>query len=131
MHYNLLNRGIQAEVIPACQAHGLGVIPYFPLESGFLTGKYKAGGEGRGRLAESARAGEIMSPANFERIGALERFAVERGHTLLDLAFGWLLSQPVVGSVIASASTPEQVRANVAAAEWRLSAAEMETAAGL
>jgi len=131
MHYNLLNRGIQSEVIPACQAHGLGVIPYFPLESGFLTGKYKAGGEGRGRLAESARAGEIMSPANFERIGALERFAVERGHTLLDLAFGWLLSQPVVGSVIASASTPEQVRANVAAAEWRLSAAEMETAAGL
>jgi aryl-alcohol dehydrogenase-like predicted oxidoreductase len=131
MHYNLLNRGIQEEVVPACEAHGLGVIPYFPLESGFLTGKYKAGGEGHGRLSESARAGEVMSPANFERIGAMERFAAERGHTLLDLAFGWLLSQPVVGSVIASASTPEQVRANVAAAEWRLSAAEMQAVAAL
>jgi aryl-alcohol dehydrogenase-like predicted oxidoreductase len=126
MHYNLLNRGIQAEVMPACQAHGLGVIPYFPLESGFLTGKYKPGGEGHGRLSESARAGEVMSPANFERVGAFEKFAQERGHSLLDLAFGWLLSQPIVASVIASASTPEQVRANVAAAEWRLSVAEME-----
>jgi aryl-alcohol dehydrogenase-like predicted oxidoreductase len=131
MHYNLLVRGIQTEVIPACEAHGLGVIPYFPLESGFLTGKYKPGGEGHGRLSESARAGEVMNPANFERIAAMEAFATERGHSLLDLAFGWLLSQPVVASVIASASTPEQVRANVAAAEWRLSAAEMESVAAL
>jgi len=131
MHYNLLNRGIAAEVIPACAAHGLGVIPYFPLESGFLTGKYVPGGEGRGRLAESPRAGEIMTPANFERIGAFGGFAAERKHSLLDLAFGWLLSQPIVGSVIASASTPEQVRANVAAAEWRLSPAEMEAFAAL
>jgi aryl-alcohol dehydrogenase-like predicted oxidoreductase len=125
MHYNLLNRGVQAEVIPACMALGLGLIPYFPLESGFLTGKYKAGGEGHGRLAESARAPEVMSAANFERLGALERFAIENGHSLLDLAFGWLLSQPVVASVIASASSAEQVRANVAAAAWRLSVAEM------
>jgi aryl-alcohol dehydrogenase-like predicted oxidoreductase len=131
MHYNLLNRGIQTEVIPACDAHGLGIIPYFPLESGFLTGKYKPGGKGRGRLSESARAGEIMTPANLERVGAFERFAVEHGHSLLDLAFGWLLSQPIVASVIASASTPEQVRANVAAAEWCLSAAEMESFAAL
>ncbi|HEX7490116.1 MAG TPA: aldo/keto reductase [Candidatus Limnocylindrales bacterium] len=127
MHYNLLNRWIQNEVVPACLAHGLGVIPYFPLESGFLTGKYKPGGVGHGRLAESARAAEIMSSANFERIGALERFAGDHGHSLLDLAFGWLLSQPVVASVIASASTPEQVRANVAAAQWRLSVSEMES----
>jgi aryl-alcohol dehydrogenase-like predicted oxidoreductase len=131
MHYNLLVRGIGAEVIPACQAHGLGIIPYFPLESGFLTGKYAPGGQGHGRLAESPRAGDVMTPANFERIGALGSLAAERGHSLLDLAFGWLLSQPIVGSVIASASTPEQVRANVAAAEWRLSAAEMESVAGL
>jgi aryl-alcohol dehydrogenase-like predicted oxidoreductase len=131
MHYNLLSRGIQAEVIPACQAHGLGVIPYFPLESGFLTGKYKPGGEGRGRLSESPRAGNVMTPAGFDRIGAFERFAAERSHSLLGLAFGWLLSQPVVGSVIASASAPEQVRANIAAAGWRLSAAEMDTFASL
>jgi aryl-alcohol dehydrogenase-like predicted oxidoreductase len=131
MHYNLLNRAIQAEVIPACAAHGLGIIPYFPLESGFLTGKYKAGGQGRGRLSESPRAGEVMTAGNFERIGAFERFATERGHSLLDLAFGWLLSQPIVATVIASASTEEQVRANVAAAQCRLSAEEMEAIAAL
>ena len=131
MHYNLLNRAIQAEVIPACAAHGLGIIPYFPLESGFLTGKYRVGGEGHGRLSESPRAGEVMTAGNFERIEAFEGFATERGHSLLDLAFGWLLSQPIVATVIASASTPEQVRANVAAAEWRLSGEEMEGVAAL
>jgi aryl-alcohol dehydrogenase-like predicted oxidoreductase len=131
MHYNLLNRAIEAEVLPACAAHGLGIIPYFPLESGFLTGKYKAGGEGHGRLSDGPRAVEVMTSANFERIGAFERFAAERGHSLLDLAFGWLLSQPIVGSVIASASTPDQVRANAAAAEWRLSDGEMDGVAAL
>jgi aryl-alcohol dehydrogenase-like predicted oxidoreductase len=131
MHYNLLVRGIQAEVIPACRAFGLGIIPYFPLESGFLTGKYRSSGEGKGRLAESPRAREILTDANFARIGRLERFALERKRKLLDLAFGWLLSQPVVGSVIASASSADQVKLNVAAAEWRLDAAEMEAVAGL
>jgi aryl-alcohol dehydrogenase-like predicted oxidoreductase len=131
MHYSLLNRGIEAEVIPACEARGLSIIPYFPLESGFLTGKYKPGGLGHGRLAQSARAAEVMTPASFERLGAFERFAAERGHSLLDLAFGWLLSQPIVASVIASASTPEQVRANVDAARWRLAPDEMESFAAL
>lgn len=131
MHYNLLARGITAEVIPACAAHGLGVIPYFPLESGFLTGKYVSDGSGRGRLAESPRAAEVMTAGNFERIAAFGGFAAERSHSLLDLAFGWLLSQPIVGSVIASASTPEQVRANVAAGEWRLPPADMESFAAL
>jgi aryl-alcohol dehydrogenase-like predicted oxidoreductase len=131
MHYNLLVRGIQAEVIPACQAFGLGVIPYWPLESGFLTGKYRSTGEGKGRLAESPRSGEVLTSANFERLERLESFAAEREHKLLDLAFGWLLSQPIVGSVIASASSPDQVKANLAAAEWRLSAAEVHEVAGL
>jgi aryl-alcohol dehydrogenase-like predicted oxidoreductase len=131
LHYNLLNRAIQAEVIPACQAHGIGLIPYFPLESGFLTGKYRADGQGRGRLSESARAGNVMTPANFERVAAFEAFAAEKAHTLLDLAFGWLLSQPIVGSVIASASTPEQVKANVAAAEWRLTPDQMSAFSAL
>ena len=131
MHYNLLNREIQVEVLPACAAHGLGLIPYFPLESGFLTGKYRGGGEGHGRLSESPRAGEVMTAGNFERIAAFEGFATERGHSLLDLAFGWLLSQPIVATVIASASTPEQVRANVAATKWRLSGEEMEGVAAL
>jgi len=131
MYYNLLRRGIRAEVLPACEAHGLGIIPYFPLESGFLTGKYGPNAAGKGRLSESPRAAEILTPANFERIAKFEGFAAERGHPLLDLAFGWLLSQPIVATVIASASTPEQVRANVAAAGWRLSAEELETFAAL
>lgn len=131
MHYNLLDRAIQAEVIPACEAFGLGVIPYFPLESGLLTGKYGAGREGRGRLVESARASEIMNPATMERVARLEAWAASTGHSLLDLAFGWLLSQPIVGSVIASASSAEQVRANVMAAEWRLSMDQMAAVAEL
>jgi aryl-alcohol dehydrogenase-like predicted oxidoreductase len=131
MHYNLLVRGIADEVIPACRAHGLGIIPYFPLGSGFLTGKYRRTGEGTGRLAEHARAKTTLTPANFDRIEALEKFALDHGHSLLDLALGWLLSQPIVSSVIASASTPEQVRANVAAAAWRLTDAEMEAVAKL
>jgi aryl-alcohol dehydrogenase-like predicted oxidoreductase len=131
MYYNLLRREIQAEVIPACEAHELGIIPYFPLESGFLTGKYGPDGAGAGRLSESPRAAEVMTPSNFDRVAAFEVFARERGHTLLDLAFGWLLSQPIVASVIASASSPEQVRANVAAAGWRLTAEEMQAVAGL
>jgi aryl-alcohol dehydrogenase-like predicted oxidoreductase len=131
MHYNLLNREIQAEVIPACLQFGLGIIPYFPLESGFLTGKYRRSGDGAGRLIESPRARQILTEANFIRIDALDGLAVERGHKLLDLAFGWLLSQAVVGSVIASASTPDQVRANVAAAEWRLGPPDMDAVAGL
>jgi aryl-alcohol dehydrogenase-like predicted oxidoreductase len=129
MHYSLLTRAIEADVIPTCASLGLGLIPYFPLESGFLTGKYRADGSGRGRLPESTRAAELMTAANFERIEGLAQFAQQRGHSLLDLAFGWLLCHPIVGPVIASASTPEQVRANVAAAEWRLSPAEVEALA--
>ncbi len=131
MHYSLLTRDIQAEVIPACEAFGVGIIPYFPLESGFLTGKYRPGGRGAGRLVESQRAAEIMTPPNYDRIGRMEAFAAERGRHLLDLAFGWLLSQPIVGPVIASASTAEQVATNVVAAEWRLTEDEMDAVAGL
>jgi aryl-alcohol dehydrogenase-like predicted oxidoreductase len=83
------------------------------------------------QIAESPRAAEVMSAANFARIESFEAFAAERSHSLLDLAFGWLLSQPIVGPVIASASTPDQVRANVAAAEWRLSQADMASFAEL
>jgi aryl-alcohol dehydrogenase-like predicted oxidoreductase len=131
MHYSLLTRAIQAEVMPACEAFGLGVIPYFPLESGFLSGKYLPGGEATGRLVGSPRAAEIMTAANLDRLGRMEAYAAERGRHVLDLAFGWLLSQPVVGPVIASASTPEQIAANVAAAGWRLSAQEMDAVAGM
>lgn len=129
-HYNLLRREVEAEVLPAARAHGLGVIPYFPLESGFLTGKYRPGKTPQGaRLEGSARAGEVLRPANFERLERWEAFASSRGRSLVELAVGWLLSHPEVGSVIAGASSAEQVRANVEAGTWRLEAAEMEMVA--
>jgi aryl-alcohol dehydrogenase-like predicted oxidoreductase len=129
-HFNLLRREVEAEVLPAARAHGLGVIPYFPLESGFLTGKYRPGKTPEGaRLAGSSRAGEVLRPANFERLERWEAFASSRGHSLVELAVGWLLSHPEVGSVIAGASSAEQVRTNVAAGTWRLEAAEMEMVA--
>ncbi len=126
-HYNLLTRDIERELLPACRAIGVGLIPYYPLESGFLTGKYREGVTPQGaRLGESPRAGRVLTRANFERLERFERFAGERHHSLLDLAFGWLLSHAEVASVIASASSAEQVRQNVQAAAWRLDPAEME-----
>jgi aryl-alcohol dehydrogenase-like predicted oxidoreductase len=131
-HFNLLRREIEAEILPAARAHGLGIIPYYPLESGFLTGKYQPGVTPDGaRLAGSPRAEEVLSSANFERLARWEAFAVERGHTLLELAFGWLLGHPEVGSVIAGARTPDQVQLNVEAAAWTLDPADMAAMAAL
>ena len=126
-HYNLLRREAHEQVFPACRAYGLGFIPFFPLASGFLTGKYREGGTPEGaRLTGSASAASILTPANFRRLERFESFARERGRTLPELALGWLLSQPEVTSVIAGASRPDQVVANVAASTWRLSPEEME-----
>ena len=126
--YNLLDRSVEKELAPACQKFGVGILPYFPLASGFLTGKYRRGSpppEGT-RLAVWGRRGEaIMSDDNFSILDKLEGFASEHGKTMLDLAFGWLLSHDYVPSVIAGATTPEQIEANVAAGEWRLSAEEL------
>jgi aryl-alcohol dehydrogenase-like predicted oxidoreductase len=122
-HYNLLKRDIEREVTPFCQAYGVGIIPYFPLESGFLTGKYrrgKAGPEGA-RLSGSSRGDNLFTEANFDILERLELFSKERGHTLLDLAFAGLAAQPAVASIIAGATSPEQVVANAASAEWALS----------
>ncbi|GAA2510525.1 aldo/keto reductase [Pilimelia columellifera] len=125
-HYNLLRRDVEAELIPACQRYGLGLLPYFPLASGLLTGKY--------RRHEPAPAGARMArprytarlaAAPWDTIEALEKFATERGRTMLDVAIGWLGAQPVVSSVIAGATTPEQVRANVAAGAWTPDAADL------
>ncbi len=126
-HYNLLRREAEVEVIPAAERFGLGLLPYFPLASGLLTGKYRRGEappEGTRLAANGRRAEEALTPANFDRLDRLQAFASARGKTLLDLAFAWLLARPVVSSVIAGATRPEQARANVAAAEWRLSAEE-------
>lgn len=121
--YSLLVRGIERDLVPVIGKYGLGLLPYFPLASGLLTGKYKRGES----FAQGTRFGSwksvsqrYISDENWDKIEALEKFSAERGHTLLQLAFGWLLSQPAVSSVIAGATSPEQVDQNVAAAEWHL-----------
>ena len=115
--YSLLRREAEGELLPVCERLGIGVLPYFPLASGLLTGKYKRGAprpEGT-RLAD--RDG-VFTEETWERLEALERFAEDRGVTLLQVAIGGLLARPAVSSVIAGATKPEQVRANVEAAAW-------------
>ena len=124
-HFNLLHREPLQDVVPACVRHGLGVLPYFPLGSGLLTGKYQRGApapEGT-RLSQlpAERAARVMSDRNFDLVDELSAFATEREHTLLELAFAWLAAQPAMASIIAGATTPDQVAGNVAAVDWRLS----------
>jgi aryl-alcohol dehydrogenase-like predicted oxidoreductase len=125
--WSLLKREAERDVIPACDKYGLGQLPYFPLASGMLTGKYRRGEEFAAgtRLATLSRFAGLASDANFTKIEALQTFAEKRGHTLLELAMSWLASHPCVSSVIAGATTPEQVRANAAAANWRLTTEEL------
>lgn len=130
--FSLLQRDVLAELLPAARALGLGIIPYHPLESGFLTGKYRPGETLPGaRLTGSPREAAILTDANFARLARWSEFAAGRGRSMTELAIGWLLSQPEVGPVIAGASSAEQVRANVAAGDWQLDAAEMEAVAAI
>ncbi len=115
--YSLLERGIERDIIPVCERLGLSVVPYFPLARGLLTGKYR-----RGEAApEGSRlAGrEVASDEQFDAIEALEQFASERGVSLAEVAIGGLAAQPCVASVIAGATTADQVRSNAAAAQWK------------
>ncbi|WP_189058222.1 aldo/keto reductase [Longimycelium tulufanense] len=116
-HYSLLEREAEREVIPACLRFGLGLVPYFPLANGLLTGKYHrdAAPPPGSRLAGRER---LLADAPWDRIEQLRMFAAERGLTMLDVAIAWLARQPAVGTVIAGATTPEQVRANAAASHW-------------
>ena len=119
---------IERELIPAAKARGLGILPYFPLASGLLTGKYRRGAPLPlgSRLARSAHhAQDFISERNWRIVGELTAFAARRGRSLLALAVSWLLRDAVVASVIAGATTPEQVEQNVAAAGWTLSAEEL------
>jgi aryl-alcohol dehydrogenase-like predicted oxidoreductase len=122
--YSLLHRDPEEDLLPVCERLGLGVLPYFPLASGLLTGKYKRGAE-RPPGTRLAERDEVFTDETFDQLEALEAFAAERGLSLLDLAIGGLLGRPVVASVIAGATKPEQVRANVAAAEWEPSPEDM------
>ncbi len=125
--YSLLVRGDDAEVIPLCRELGVSYIPYFPLASGLLTGKHR-----RGEIQAGTRLqGREVDDATFDRVEALERFAAERGRSLLELAISALASHPAIPSVIAGATTPDQVRANAAAGSWRLSDEELRALASL
>ena len=126
--WNLLEREVEAEVVPAAEKGGLCVLPYFPLASGMLTGKYRRGegfAEGTRLAVMNDYFGAIASEQNFDKVEALTSFAEEAGHDILELAIGWLASPTCVASVIAGATSPEQVRTNVAASGWRLSATEL------
>jgi aryl-alcohol dehydrogenase-like predicted oxidoreductase len=125
-HYSLLTRDIENDLVPVCEDLNLGVLPYYPLESGMLTGKYKrdvAPEEGTRMATMVARAPEyanrFMNDERFTKVEQLIVVAEAAGASLLDMAFGWLLSKPYIGSVIAGATRPEQLEANVKAAQWR------------
>jgi len=122
--YSLLVRDIESELKPAAKALGLSILPYFPLASGLLSGKYKRGAAlpPGSRLSKNARhAQRFANERNWRIVGELETFAARRGHTLLELAFSWLLGDGVIASVIAGATTAEQVEQNARAAGWSLS----------
>lgn len=125
--YSLLHRAPEAERIPVLQAYGLGLLPYFPLANGLLTGKYQSLTPPAGsRLAVAPNlAQRYLTPERLQQVERLQAFADSRGHSLLQLAFGWLAAQPVVGSIIAGASSAEQIALNVQAAETPLSAADL------
>ncbi|MDB5443330.1 MAG: aldo/keto reductase [Phenylobacterium sp.] len=126
--YSLLERRVEHEVLPACERYGLGFLPFFPLASGLLSGKYKRGApppEGSRLAAWGPQGAQALSDKNFQKIEKLTAWAEERGHTILELAFAWLLGHPVVSSVIAGATSPEQVKANAATAEWALTPDEV------
>lgn len=132
--FNLLDRRVEREVLPACERFGLGMLPYFPLASGLLTGKYQRGeapATGTRLAGMGERGTAMLSDRNFDAVEALQAYARDHGRSLLELAMSWLASQPLVSSVIAGATRSEQVTQNVAAASWRLSAAELEEVAAI
>jgi aryl-alcohol dehydrogenase-like predicted oxidoreductase len=127
--YNVLEREIDDALMPVLQPYGLGLIPFAPLANGLLTGKYRREEPppaGTRMEAMPHVAERYLTQANWDKVERLAAFCASRGHTLLDLAFSWLLHRPMVASVIAGATTPEQVAANVAAANWTLSREDMD-----
>jgi 1-deoxyxylulose-5-phosphate synthase len=123
-HYNLLDRRAELEVLPAARAYGLGVLPYFPLANGLLTGKYSTGVAPEGSRLTHSRT-EYLKNADFEQLRAFGDFAAQRGLNEITVAFSWLLAQAPVASVIAGATRPEQIRQNATAGAWRPSAEDL------
>jgi aryl-alcohol dehydrogenase-like predicted oxidoreductase len=125
-HYSLLHREPEQGVLAACERLGLAFLPFFPLASGLLTGKYRKGQPApKGTRLGEGRYSRLLSDENLDQVEKLIAFAESRGHTLLELAFSWLLSRPTVASVIAGATSTRQIHSNVAAAGWRLTADDM------
>jgi aryl-alcohol dehydrogenase-like predicted oxidoreductase len=132
--YSLIERGIDAELLPAMQEYGLGLLPFFPLASGLLTGKYRrnAAPPAGTRLATTKQLTDVFfTDEKLALVEKLEAFCRKRDHSLLELAFSWLLARPTVSSVIAGASTPEQLAQNVRAVDWSLSADDMKEIDGI
>jgi aryl-alcohol dehydrogenase-like predicted oxidoreductase len=130
---NLIQRGALADIMPVCERIGVSFIPYYPLASGILTGKYRRDrpaptGSRISEQLDDATRRRILSGRTFDRIEALDAFARDRGHTLLELAIGWLLGHAAVPTVIAGAAKPGQATANAAAASWRLTPEEVSDA---
>ncbi len=127
-YYNLLKREIEKELVPFCRAYGLGIIPYFPLEGGLLTGKYRFGkpAPANSRFAGRTESEKRFSKWNFSILAGLERFAEKRGRPVLELALAWLFANPSVSTVIAGATKPEQVVANERSLDWKLSTEELK-----
>ncbi len=131
--YSLIHRDPEPDVLPECEHQGLAFLPFFPLASGLLTGKYRRGQpppEGT-RITGNQRWAFLLEDRSLALVESLIQFAESRGHTLLELAFSWLLTRPAVASVIAGAMSPRQIRANVAAAGWKLSEAELAEVDGI
>jgi len=127
-HYHIFEREQEREIIPFCNAHNVGILPFFPLAGGFLTGKYK-----RGQAAPAGSRGEqspyvqkYMTEQNYDKVEAMTAWAEARGHSMTELAHTWLLAQPSVSSVISGATRLEQVQSNAKSADWALAAAELK-----
>lgn len=119
--YNVLDRGIEADLLPVCRAQGVGILPYYPIARGLLTGKYRRGHPG----PKGSRLAGALGGTDFDTLEKLECLAGKRGRALLDLAISWLAAKAETASIIAGASRPDQPAANVAAAGWKMTAAEL------
>ncbi|HEU5015776.1 MAG TPA: aldo/keto reductase [Roseiflexaceae bacterium] len=126
-HYHMLQREIETELLPYCKAYNVGILPYFPLAGGFLTGKYKEGqpAPAGSRGENSSYVQQYMTHENYSKIAELAKWAEERDHSMGELAHAWLLAHPQVSSVISGATRLEQVQQNARAAEWTLSPEEL------
>ena len=126
LRYNMLDRSIEQEIVPCCQAYGIGVVPWGPLASGFLTGKYARSPEIPARFSPSGGIyRDVFTEANLEKLAQLKTFAKDHSHSVGELAVAWLLSHPWLGSVITGATNAEQVSSNVAAGDWKLTAEDV------